>query len=101
MYQLYYYPGNASLAPHFVLEEMGVDFELVLVDRKSKAQKSSAYMALNPTGRIPTLVDGNLVIFESPAICLHLCEKNTESKLIPNNRSSRQIAILPMVDVPK
>ncbi len=84
MYKLYYYPCNASLAPHFLLKEMGVEFELLLVDRKSNAQKSAEYLALNPAGRIPTLTDGGLVIFESPAICLYLCEQNPETGLIPS-----------------
>lgn len=83
MYQLYYYPNNASLAPHFILAELGVDFELLLVDRKSDAQKSKEYLALNPAGRIPTLIDNDLVLFESPAICLHLCEQNPDAGLIP------------------
>jgi glutathione S-transferase len=83
MYQLYYYPLNASMAPHFVLEALKVDFELLLVDRKSDAQKSTEYLALNPTGRIPTLVDDQLVLFESPAICMHLAETNPSSNLIP------------------
>lgn len=83
MYQLYYYPNNASLAPHFILQELGVPFELKLVDRKSEAQKSKEYLALNPAGRIPTLVDGELVLFESPAICLHLAEQHPEAGLVP------------------
>lgn len=83
MYKLFYYPRNASWAPHMVLAELGVPFELVLVDRKSNEHKSLDYLALNPTGRIPTLADDDLVIFESAAICLHLCEKHPESGLIP------------------
>jgi glutathione S-transferase len=83
MFKLFYYPRNASWAPHLVLVEMGVDFELVLVDRKSDQQKSSEYLLLNPTGRIPTLIDQDIVIFESAAICLYLCEKHPHSGLIP------------------
>lgn len=83
MYQLYYYPNNASLAPHLVLAEMGLEFELHLVDRKSNAQKSADYLLLNPAGRIPTLVDNGRAIFESAAICLHLCEENPERSLMP------------------
>lgn len=83
-YQLYYYPRNASLAPHFVLEQLGVDYRLVLVDRKIEAQKSADYLRLNPAGRIPTLVDGELVIFESAAICCYLGEQHPESKLVPS-----------------
>ncbi|ABD82236.1 glutathione S-transferase family protein [Saccharophagus degradans] len=83
MYKLFYYPRNASWAPHMVLKEMGVAFELELVDRKREQQKTMAYMQLNPTGRIPTLVDGDLVMHESAAICLHLCEKHPQAGLIP------------------
>jgi glutathione S-transferase len=83
MYKLFYYPRNASWAPHLVLREMGVDYELILVDRKTNAQKSADYLALNPTGRIPTLVDGELIIFESAAICLHLCDQHPQANLAP------------------
>lgn len=83
LYQLYYYPLNASMAPHFVLEELKVDFELITVDRKNNAQKSSDYLALNPAGRIPTLIDDGFAIFESPAICIHLAEAHPYSNLIP------------------
>jgi len=83
MYTLYYYPLNASMAPHFVLEEMGIDYKLQLVDRKSNAHKSNDYLALNPTGRIPTLVDDGSAIFESAAICLHLCDNNPSYSLMP------------------
>lgn len=83
MYKLFYYPRNASWAPHLVLAELGVEYELVLIDRKSNKQKSPEYLELNPTGRIPTLWHDGLVIFESAAICLYLCEENPESGLIP------------------
>ena len=83
MYELYYSPGNASLAPHIILEEMGAEFELVLVDRKKNAQRSAEYLSLNPAGRIPTLVHGDLVVFESPAICIYLAEQCPALKLIP------------------
>ncbi|WP_348650733.1 glutathione S-transferase N-terminal domain-containing protein [Thalassomonas sp. RHCl1] len=76
MYKLFYYPRNASWAPHMLLKEIGAEHELILVDRKSEQQKSSEYLKLNPTGRIPTLVDGDLVIAESAAICLHLCDSH-------------------------
>lgn len=83
MYQLYYHPLNASMAPHFILEALQVDFELTLVDRNSKAQKSPSYLALNPAGRIPTLIDDGFAIFESAAICIHLAESHPTSNLMP------------------
>ncbi len=51
LYKLYYYPNNASLAPHFLLYEIEADYELVLVDRNSNSQKSPDYLKLNPAGR--------------------------------------------------
>ncbi|MGI3027300.1 glutathione S-transferase N-terminal domain-containing protein, partial [Vibrio cholerae] len=81
MYQLYYYPNNASLAPHFLLHYMQLPYELVLVDKRTQSQKSPEYLKLNPAGRIPTLVDKGLAIFESPAICIHLCEQHPEHGL--------------------
>lgn len=83
MYRLYYYPGNANLAPHMVLEEIGAAYELVLVDRAAEAHKSPEYRRLNPMGRIPTLIDGDLVLNEAAAICLHLADRHPEAGLIP------------------
>lgn len=83
MYQLHYFPGNANAAPHMVLEEIGQKYELVLVDRAKNAQKSKEYLKINPNGRIPALVDGDLVLFESAAIVLHLVDQHPEAGLAP------------------
>ncbi|WP_407175152.1 glutathione S-transferase family protein [Bradyrhizobium sp. STM 3562] len=83
MYQLHYFPGNANAAPHMVLEEIGRRHELVLVDRAMNAQKSNDYLKLNPNGRIPTLIDGDLVLFEAAAIILHLVDQHPEADLAP------------------
>lgn len=83
MYRLFYYPSNASLAPHILLREIGAPHELVLVDRTRNAQKQDDYLALNPLGRIPTLVDGDLVLFETAAICLHLADRHPDAGLAP------------------
>ncbi|MCP5371631.1 MAG: glutathione S-transferase N-terminal domain-containing protein [Hyphomicrobiales bacterium] len=83
MYRLYYFPGNANLAPHMCLQEIGADYELALVDRAVDGQKDPEYMRLNPAGRIPTLVDGDLVLFESAAICLHLADRHPAAGLAP------------------
>ncbi|MGP9517819.1 MULTISPECIES: glutathione S-transferase family protein [unclassified Psychrobacter] len=83
MFKLYYYPNNASLAPHFLLHHVQADYELVLVERESNSHKSADYLRLNPAGRIPTLVDDGQAIFESSAICIHICESYPEHELIP------------------
>ncbi len=83
MIQLYYYPGNASLTPHMLLEELGVPFELELVDRTRAAHKSPDYLKLNPNGQIPVMVDGDLVLYETAAISLHLVDSHPEARLAP------------------
>ena len=83
MRTLYYYPGNASMAPHMVLEEIGAPYELRLVDRDKGAHKASDYLRLNPNGLIPAFVDGDMVLFESAAICLHLADRHPEAQLVP------------------
>ena len=83
MLQLHYSPTDASLAPHLLLEETGAPFELKLVDRSVNAQKSPAYLKLNPNGLIPVLVDGDLVLYETAAILLHLADIHPAAKLAP------------------
>lgn len=83
MIRLHYYPGNASFAPHVLLNEIGAPFELVLVDRARQAQRSPEYLKLNPNGRIPVLVDGDLVLYETAAICLYLADTHPQCGLAP------------------
>lgn len=83
MLTLHYYPSNASFAPHVVLRELGVPFELQLVDRAQGAHKSPAYLALNPNGLIPVLIDGDLVLYETAAILLHLADAHPQAGLAP------------------
>ncbi|MFY0679396.1 MAG: glutathione S-transferase N-terminal domain-containing protein [Thalassovita sp.] len=73
-YRLHYAPDNASLIIRLVLEEMGLPYETVLVDRSAQAQNSAAYLKLNPTGKIPALETPNGVISETGAILLMLSE---------------------------
>ena len=83
MIQLHYHPGNASMTPHLVLRELGVPFELKFVDRSNAAHKGPEYLKLNPNGLIPVLVDGELVLYESAAIVLHLVDTHPAAGLAP------------------
>ena len=83
MKQLHYFPGNASMTPHMLLEELGTPYERVLVDRTTNAHRSPAYLKLNPNGKIPVLVDGELVLYETGAIVLHLVDTHPEAGLAP------------------
>jgi len=90
MIKLYYFPGNASLTPHMVLEELGVPFELELVDRANAGHKSPEYLKLNPNGQIPVLIDGDIVLYETAAICLHLADTHPDSGLAPQLGSAER-----------
>jgi len=83
MIELHYFPGNASLTPHLLLQELGVPFELKLVDRHTGAHKGADYLKLNPNGQIPVLVDGDLVLYETAAILLHLVDTHPGAGLAP------------------
>ena len=83
MVQLHYFPSTASMAPHILLEEIGAPYERVLVDRTQGVQKTQQYLQLNPNGLIPAFTDGDLVLYESAAICLYLCDSHPEAALAP------------------
>jgi glutathione S-transferase len=83
MIRLHHYPSTAAMVPHIVLEEIGVPFERVLVDRAVDAHKQPEYLRLNPNGLIPVLADGDLVLYETAAITLHLCERHPQARLAP------------------
>ena len=72
MIKLYYSPGACSLAPHIVLEELGIAYESVLVSLKDGEHKKADYLKINPKCRVPALnVDGK-VLTENVAILTYL-----------------------------
>jgi glutathione S-transferase len=83
MITLHYDPGSASFAPHVLLNEIGTPFELRLVDRERQAHKAPDYLAMNPNGLIPVLIDGDLVLYETVAILLHLADTHPDAQLAP------------------
>ncbi|MBT9492188.1 MAG: glutathione S-transferase family protein [Paucibacter sp.] len=83
MIQLHYFPSTASMAPHILLEEIGQPFALKQVDRANNGHKSAEYLKLNPNGLIPVLVDGDLVLYETAAILLHLADTHPAAGLLP------------------
>ena len=84
--RLYWRPGSAAMAPHAALAEIGVAYELVRVER-DEAQSDPGYLALNPLGVVPTLVDGDVVLNESAAILLYLADRFPEARLAPPERA--------------
>ncbi len=74
--RLHYAPDNASLCVRLALEALHVPYQTVLVDRAARAQKSPAYLALNPNGLIPVLETPDGPMFETGAILLWLSDRH-------------------------
>jgi glutathione S-transferase len=70
--KLYYSPGACSLAPHIVLEELGLPYGVVRISTAEGQQRSPEYLRINPRGRVPTLVVDNKVLVENVAILAFL-----------------------------
>ncbi|TBR56413.1 glutathione S-transferase [Westiellopsis prolifica IICB1] len=79
--KLYYIPTTRAVRPRWLLEEMGVPYELVRVDMNMSKQPE--YQKLHPHGKVPVLVDGEVTIFESAAICAYLADKYLVKGLAP------------------
>lgn len=78
--KLYYFPAACPLVSHIVLEWIGKPYETERVTRQQI--KEPAYLALNPTGSVPTLVDGDFVLTQSVAILEYLAELHPEARLL-------------------
>ena len=66
-----------------MLALLGVPYERELVERSRNQHKAPDYLALNPNGLIPVLADGDLVLYETAAIVLHLCDTHPAARLAP------------------
>ena len=74
MIKLYGVPMSRAARSIWAIEEVGVEYELVPTSFLGDSKKPE-YLAINPNGRIPTLVDGDVTLFESMAINLYLARK--------------------------
>lgn len=83
MITLYHAPQTRSVRPRWMLEELGVPYDVRRLNLAAGDQKKPDYLALNPNGTIPTLVDGDLVLWESAAICQYLADKAPDKRLAP------------------
>lgn len=81
---LYFHPRTRSTRPRWLLEELGVDYDVELVALFKGAHKKAEYLAIHPLGRVPALRHGDDVMFESLGICLYLADRFSEAGLAPN-----------------
>ena len=82
-YTLYYAPGAASFAVHWLLVELGADYEAVRLDLGRKDQHGSHYLRLNPAGKVPTLVIDDRPHAEAAALLMMIAELHPERPLVP------------------
>lgn len=83
MLKLYGFGPTRSIRALWTLRELGVDFEFVTVNLPRGEHHRPEFLARNPAGKLPVLVDGDFVLTESVAIVLYLAEKYPEKKLLP------------------
>jgi GST-like protein len=83
MIQFYFHPSPNPLKVALFLEESGLPYELVPIDTRKGEQHDPKYKTINPNAKTPSLVDGEVVVFDSNAILLYLAEKT--GKYLPEN----------------
>jgi glutathione S-transferase len=84
--KLYFAPGACSFVPHCMLEiqseKTGVAYEPSMIKLHKGEQKSPDYLAINPRGQVPVLVDGTTVVTQIVAICNYIHEKFPQASLM-------------------
>jgi glutathione S-transferase len=85
--KLYFAPRTRSTRPRWMLEELGVPYELIAIDLDAKENRQPGYLRLHPLGQVPALVDGDVTVFESIAICMYLADRFPDRSLAPPGSS--------------
>ena len=81
---------SRAVTTNWMLEELDVEHEQVVVDFPGGENNTPEYRAINPMGKIPALVDGDIVVTETAAICAYLADKFPERGLAPPTESSQR-----------
>jgi glutathione S-transferase len=77
-------PNSRSSGTFSLLEELGADYDLHLLNLKSGEQRQSTYRAINPMGKVPAIRHGDALITEQPAVFLYLADLYPEAGLAPS-----------------
>jgi len=84
MLTLYFCPGSSSMAPHIALHEIGCPFEGKAISLAKKEQREPAFLAINPEGKVPTLLIDGRVMTEVAGILFYLARRHPEANLLPH-----------------
>jgi glutathione S-transferase len=87
--QLYEFAPTRSIRVRWMLQELGVDFESITVNLAAGEHRHPEFLKVNPAGKIPVLVDDDLILTESVAIVLYLAEKYPHKGLLPTDIKQR------------
>ena len=87
--RLYEFGPTRSIRARWTLQELGVGFEAITVNLVAGEHRRPEFLKVNPAGKLPVLVDGDLVLTESVAIVLYLAEKYPEKGLLPTDLTER------------
>lgn len=74
--KFYFHPSPNPLKVALLIEELGLPYELIAVDTFKGEQHKPEFRAINPNAKVPAIVDGNVTVFDSQAILLHLAGKH-------------------------
>jgi glutathione S-transferase len=80
---LYHSPASRAFTAYWMLEEIGVAFDVRTVDIAGGEQKRPEFLKLNPAGKVPVLTDGEVVVSENPAIAIYLADRYSYGALAP------------------
>lgn len=86
--KLYYCPKTRATRPRWMLEEMGVPYELAYINLKQGDQKKPEFHKVNPMGGVPALEDGPVKMFESAAIVMYLADQYGKGQFAPETNST-------------
>ena len=81
--KLYHCPKTRSVRVLWLLEELGIPYQLETINVFAGEGQNPDYLKLNPGGSVPTLDDDGTIIYEAGAICMHLTDRHPEKKLAP------------------
>src|ERR1700731_2320465 len=87
--KLFEFAPTRSIRVRWTLQELEIDFDAATVNLVAGEHRQPAFLKINPAGKVPALVDGDLVLTESVAIVLYLADKYPEKKLVPADPEQR------------
>ena len=92
MIKLFFHPSPNPLKVALLLEEVGIPYELVVVDTRKGDQHKPDFLKINPNAKTPAILDGDVRVFDSNAIMIYLAEKY--QKFLPNNTQENKAEML-------